>query len=167
MSPRLLCLVMLAPFFILFFHAAACWLAVRRGLVVSPQLFLIRLVVSLNLPLLLGVSGITHEWPAFIFALIVFNGFGYAYFHLFNLSETSQRVRLLILLRRGARGSEGTEEYSPRRMVDVRVRRLVEMGQMRADSEGRYRIAGRFFLNAAFLLRAWRRWFGLDGEITA
>lgn len=75
---------------------------------------------------------------------------------------------MLVLLRRGRLDEKGMKlDYSVNDMVEVRVRRLIQMGQIRGDSEGRYRIANRFFLGVALLLRAWRRWFWLERGRTA
>ncbi|MBI3315818.1 MAG: hypothetical protein HYZ87_02450 [Candidatus Omnitrophica bacterium] len=95
MSPAFLFGVAVAPFLIFFVHAGVCRLGGSR-VAVSPQLSLIRLVLFLNLPLLMALAGFfmfrpqAFPWAravyTFLFVGIVFNSWGYAYFHLFNLS---------------------------------------------------------------------------------
>lgn len=97
MTPGFLAYVTLAPVLIFLIHVAACRILTRRGPGISPQLFLMKLILFLNLPLVLGTVFFSRRGGALpaspeetlaklVFAAVVFNGFGYAYFHLFNLS---------------------------------------------------------------------------------
>ena len=130
------------------------------------------LIVLLNVPLIMAVWwGLRMEGRALtelpfmlLFCLIVYNGIGYAYFHVFNMSETSRRVHMLIYLHRqeGVTSRELFDSYSPADMIDVRLRRLVDMGQLSCRPDGRFFIAGRQLLVAALLIERVRHLLGLD-----
>ncbi|MBI3252607.1 MAG: hypothetical protein HYZ52_04765 [Candidatus Omnitrophica bacterium] len=137
----------------------------------SHQLFLVRLTLYLNAPVLAGAAGLAHFegkglaetfWMVF-FAGVVFNSFGYAYFHLFNLSETGRRVRFLIMIRQGrSRPEELEKEYSPEDMVRARVERLVHLRHIRRAADGGWRVESGVLLFAARVLRAWRKLYGWE-----
>jgi len=92
-----------------------------------------------------------------VYCLVVYNCIGYCYFHLFNMSETARRIRILrdIL----AAGSLHREEilaiYGANEVVEVRLSRLEATGQLRLQA-GRYVIKGRLLYWAARLVAAWR-----------
>lgn len=131
----------------------------------SPQVHLAKLLFLLNLPLLGGVlcigwaeaRGLGETLLMALFALLVFNGIGYAYFHVFNMSETARRIHMLLWIRdHGAIRGELVAEYSPKHMVHARLARLVEMGQITREADGRYRLRARFLVLAANLVRLFR-----------
>lgn len=143
----------------------------RRGLLKrrfgSPQTILAKLILFLNAPVLVGAGVIAWiESRAFseaismlIFSGIVFNGAAYAYFHVFNMSETARRIRILVhvLVYKSVNASDLRNDYLPRDMVVTRLYRLVQMKQITISSDGSYRIGGRLLLFAARVIRVWRR----------
>lgn len=142
----------------------------RRG--ASPQAGLAKLILFLNAPILAGAGAIA--WlearpPAeavsmLIFCGIVYNGMAYAYFHVFNMSETARRIRILlhVLIHNDVNAGNLRDDYSPRDMVAVRLDRLEQMGQVARGPDGGYRIAGRVLLSAARVIRFWRRMLRLE-----
>jgi putative flippase GtrA len=141
-------------------HALFARAVLARRADVSPQKTLVGLVLALNLPLWLAVvyavraASILDILGALVFAAAVFNAFGYAYFHFFNLSETGRRVRLLLQLNEAGAIDTATLEgqYSPEHMVQVRLQRLQQMGQLRTDAAGKFYIQGKLLLMAAWVL---------------
>ena len=94
----------------------------------------------------------------------------YTYFHVFNMSETSRRVRMLaaIALRNLRDVNSISEIYDEDQMIRVRLGRLIALGQIQ-EKKGLYYPRGRFFPLLAFALyclthilgRPWepmRRW---------
>ncbi len=65
------------------------------------------------------------------FSGIVYNGIAYAYFHVFNMSETARRIHILlhVLTHNGVNAESLSENYLPRSMASVRLDRLEKMGQ--------------------------------------
>lgn len=96
-----------------------------------------------------------------VFAFLVFNGIAYAYFHIFNMSETARRIRMLLQIRRagtaGLRVQELEHQYSQQDMIEARLDRLVRMNQLSLGSDGRYRVAGNILLWAGRVMSLWRR----------
>ncbi len=136
----------------------------------SPQGFLVKLILGMNLFLLPGVLTVARDqartaWETIlmlVFVFLVVNSFLYAYFHFFNMSETARRIRILLQLRlKGVlQPEEMREDYSPVSMVKVRLNRLVETGQIIKRSDDQYYIANFFLLRVALFIAAWRSLLG-------
>jgi len=135
----------------------------------SPQVLLVRLVLAVNIPVLAGAWLIARSelrdaaqtMYMLVFAFLVFNGIAYAYFHIFNMSETARRIRMLLQIRRagptGLRVRELEHQYSQQDMIEARLDRLVLMKQLSLGSDGRYRVAGNTLLWAGRIMGLWRR----------
>ena len=153
-------------FFILS-HIVACRYINRRGGFKSSQLFLIKFVLVMNIPLIIFVSLIgLFESRSFLqilymlfFALLVFNAFSYAYFHFFNMSETARRIRMLILIfKKGITTLDKLQEnYSSDQMVTARLNRLLQMQEISTDNKGVYHISSKYFLKLAYFFN-WLRY---------
>ena len=135
----------------------------------SPQVLLVRLVLAVNIPVLAGAWLIARSelrdtaqtMYMLVFAFLVFNGIAYAYFHIFNMSETARRIRMLLQIRRagptGLRVRELEHQYSQQDMIEARLDRLVLMKQLSLGPDGRYRVAGNTLLWAGRIMGLWRR----------
>jgi hypothetical protein len=69
----------------------------------------------------------------FIVNLVTFSALGYGYFHFINLGVTARRIRLLIELMESEGGlayEEILQRYNAREMVDNRLGRLLDSGQV-------------------------------------
>jgi len=141
----------------------------------SPQAFLAKLIVGFNVPVLTvaGLIGRAEGRPAndillmIFFVLVVFNCAAYAYFHVFNMSETARRIRILLYLHEqgGADKDSLIAFYSPSNMIEARLERLVEMRQIALGSDGRYRISGKLLPWAAHFIEGVRHVFGYDRTV--
>ncbi|NIP99144.1 MAG: hypothetical protein GWM98_01035, partial [Nitrospinaceae bacterium] len=72
--------------------------------------------------------------------LLIFAALGYCYFHFVNLGETARRIRIVRELEESPDGltlPQLLERYNARMILRVRVRRLVDNGQL-ILREGRY-----------------------------
>lgn len=137
-----------------------------------PQVGLVRLIMLLNFPLLIGIGAIAwfegrsfvEAFSMLIFGSVVYYGFAYAYFHVLNMSETARRIRILLYVlthdKVNAEGLRGA--YSPRDMVAARLDRLERMGQIARGPDGRFRVASRSLLFAAHTIRVWRLMLRLE-----
>jgi len=135
----------------------------------SPQVLLVRLVLTFNLAVLAGTwliaqheaRDVAQTMYMLAFAFLVFNGIAYAYFHFFNMSETARRIRILLQIRRagpsGLRIRELERQYSQKDMIEARLDRLVRMNQLSLAPDGRYRVAGNTLLWAGRIMGLWRR----------
>lgn len=83
--------------------------------------------------------------------LIIYSALGYCYFHFLNLGETARRIRILrelYMTKDGLTLDEILEKYNSRRMVEMRLGRLLNSGQV-ILADGRYYIKSSFLLTAA------------------
>ncbi len=100
-------------------------------------------------------------WIPAVYGILVYSFLAYAYFHLFNLSETSRRARILYELKRnGPMTQEAVEaEYSPAGQIFVRLERLVDIGELKII-DGRYCLKRYSLWFVAFILKVWGKLIG-------
>lgn len=112
---------------------------------------------------------------ASLYSLVVYALLAYTYFHLFNMSETARRIRILREIH--AAGSLSAEEiagrYSAEAIFANRIERLLAAGQIREVGGGRgeggghddrrYVLSGRLLYTAALVLAFWGRVLGAPG----
>lgn len=100
-----------------------------------------------------------------VYAALVYSCLSYAYFHLFNMSETARRFRIAYEIKR--RGSmtraEINEFYKPDDMLTVRLERLVAMKQLKRTGD-RLVLEGRLLYFIAKILMKWARVLGFPLE---
>jgi len=172
MTPEAKCAAVLvaAPAALPFFHGALNRLLRVCG-ARAPRQAAAVLAVLLGCPLALAACWRwswtlePRDWlvGSAAYALVAYLAFGYAYFHLYNLTETGRRIRILDEFRRG--GAMTVEElearYAPSGMLKVRLDRLVDLGEATLD-QGRYRVKGFILLCCARALNVYRRLLGFQ-----
>jgi hypothetical protein len=91
------------------------------------------------------------------YTLIVYLSLSLTYFHVFNMSETARRIRILYEVYSKGRISraELRDKYGLHQMIKVRLKRLVSTGQIKY-SDGRYVLSGRLLYYAARAVMFWR-----------
>lgn len=172
----LLLVVLFSPILILFFHILFSRLAHIIKINRPPQLICIMSAVFANGPFFALMWIFTFNlyrpdelvpaissMPSLLYAFIVFNLMGYTYFHIFNMSETARRVRILYdIYTRGSITKVDIEKsYHKEDMVAVRLQRLLGLGQIRKVN-GAYFLDRRLLYYAAILLAFWSRLIGLS-----
>jgi hypothetical protein len=160
----LLAVLLASPLWILLSHMVLARAFPR----VAPQIVAIGaglvgallLVGTLALP---APSALLRVPVAVTYVAVVYACIAYSYFHLFNMSETARRIRILRELH--AAGSLTAEEisrlYSGASVLEARFDRLLATGQLEARAD-RFVRAGRFLYMAACLVRLWRLVLGLE-----
>jgi|GEM_PF-171976 len=92
-----------------------------------------------------------------VYLALVYGLAAYTYFHFFNISETSRRIKLLTILSRGDMdGRELAARYDPWGALRRRLARLSGLGEL-TEREGRFFLARRRLLmcaRAVFILRS-------------
>lgn len=122
----------------------------------SGQKFLIKyLVLVFGIFLLFCLSYIFIHWQAiheyfmslFLLLVISFGGLIYSYFHIYNMSQTSSRVYILISIFLGSYKTEAcfSHEKSTRRLLQNRLSRLEQISQIRIEN-------GSVYINSRSLL---------------
>jgi hypothetical protein len=98
-----------------------------------------------------------------LYGAIVYGCVAYSYFHLFNMSETARRIRILLELYSAGSLSAGqlSSLYDGTAVLEMRLDRLLATRQLtrRAD---RFVTVGRGLYAAARLTRAWRLVLGFE-----
>lgn len=99
------------------------------------------------------------------YGCVVYSCLAYSYFHVFNMSETARRIRILseIYLAGPLTAGEISRLYSGSALVETRIGRLVATHQLEMRGD-RYVHAGRFLYIAACVTRGWRSVLGFDRE---
>ena len=129
---------------------------------VITQILSARLGVNLLKSVLLGfTSGFFIIFPitgpsAPILAehLITYAAFGYCYFHFVNLGETARRIRILSELKDSAAGLSQNEiliRYNSKEIIDRRISRLMNNGQLLLKDDKFYIAGPVMFFAAKFL----------------
>lgn len=165
---------LLAPILLIAVHVSLYSLGHRPAEGGSPQAFLAKLIVVSNIPAiavawLIGWAEtrvLSEILLMAFFVMAVFNCTAYAYFHVFNMSETARRIRMLLYLyeQGGATADELFAVYPPTDMVTARLQRLVEMRQIARHADGRYSISGWMLPWAANVIEFIRRLLGFDRD---
>ena len=118
-------------------------------------------LIALFVPILLVVGGFFSNRGLIecVYLAIVSLGFCYSYFHLFNMSETARRIRMLrrVYLNHGSVPIKSLEnEYSIEHIVKIRIQRLMDTGVLTRSEDGSIKIARGALYYATQLIRFWR-----------
>jgi hypothetical protein len=163
----LLAVLIASPLWIVLSHMVLARVFVR----LAPQLVAIAAGLAGALPTVLLVGTLAVPGPLVLlrmpvagtYVAVVYACIAYSYFHLFNMSETARRIRILRELH--AAGSLTAEEisrlYSGASVLEARFDRLLAIGQLQVRAD-RFVGAGRLLYMAACLVRAWRVVLGLE-----
>ena len=98
-----------------------------------------------------------------LYGFLVYGNLSYAYFHLYNMSETARRIRILYELRvNGQMSREAIDaRYPPESQLHVRLERLLGMGQLE-QAGGRYKVKSRLLWLSAMIILGWGEFIGFD-----
>jgi hypothetical protein len=92
-----------------------------------------------------------------VYETVVYICIAYAYFHLFNMSETARRIRILheVDEQGGIDETDLQRAYSEAEVVEKRIKRMVDMGSIELRANG-YVLRGHVLYLAARILDGWR-----------
>lgn len=99
--------------------------------------------------------------PITIANLLIYGSLGYGYFHFINLCLTARRIRLVRDIYKSANGltiSEILERYNAKNMVQIRLKRLLDSGQI-VFLNGKYYVGKPIVLFAAKCMVALKQLF--------
>lgn len=169
--PPLLVLLACAPLlvFIIQMIAARVVPLVRPG--TSAQVVALGCALIGNVPMAIAVWTVSLRylvatpnklvWAA-VYSLLVYNAMAYSYFHVFNMGETSRRIRVLseIYMSERLNISEIASVYGVNDILDLRLERLLSMNQIKRAGD-RYLLDNRLLYYAARAVEFWARVLGL------
>lgn len=158
-------LLALTPVWMLALHAALGRILRIVAPAIGPQMTVVICAVIGIFPMATGLwyfylselAGRTHELLfGAVYGVIIYTALVYVYFHLFNMSETARRIKILSLLYRDGSTEMGRvgSGYGAGEMLDARLERLISTGQIR-EAGGRYIPAGKVLYLAARAVAIW------------
>ena len=149
----------LTPAVVFLIHCIACRLPFFRG--VPTQLVAARCCAITTL--IVSVGSITWSWPIamsrislILFCTLVSSGLCHIYFHVFNMSETARRIRILISVSMGRNVNAGQDRFAQLQMIRRRIERLVSAGAIE-KIDGLYRARRSMLMMAAILMSRYER----------
>jgi len=157
---RILLFVLASPALLYATHLVVARLF-RKGSRQTALTWLIILMQSAVLALvwavvLQGRSSRVPALAALLYTSVASLGFSIIYFFVFRMGETGRRIRILHEIRENGALSEAQilALYSGDDVLDLRLARLVEMGQLSVEGR-RYRLNNRGLLYLGARLTAW------------
>lgn len=167
LGPNLNIVLLLAcsPGMVLLLHIIASRIIVKLGHSISPQIVAICCAIGGNMPMavLAWLVSLRHlvkkplelAW-AIVYCFAVYNALAYIYFHLFNMSETARRFRILYELDKTGSISTTSSDatYGATSMLSARLDRLMAMRQIVRRGE-RYTLGNHSLYYVAKVVAAW------------
>lgn len=162
-----LAILAISPLWILLTHVAlsrVCprspvqLVAVAAGLAgAAPTVLLICAVASLC------PRAIPEKLVEAVYGFSVYACVAYSYFHVFNMSETARRIRILseIYLAGSLDAAQLSRLYDGAAILEMRLDRLLATRQL-GRRDDRFVSVGRGFYVVACLIRAWRLVLGFE-----
>lgn len=155
---QLVVLLLVSPLLTLAVHVAcARLLAQKHGQAVAA------LAIAIAGALVVGASMLISDFDVWstLYGVLGFGGIGYSYFHVYNLSETARRIRILTELSEGPlTEAELLGRYRPEDALTQRIDRLVALNRLVVDGDV-YRLRGRVLVWIARAVLGWRSVLGL------
>lgn len=171
MELKLLILLICSPFLIIFMQAI--FLRIFRS--ASSQVVTILCGITVNVPLIVIIWRISFQhfysapisfFSAVFYGILVYNLLFYVYFHLFNMSETARRIRILYEIYKWGAVSDTDIKgiYKTDEMISVRLdNRLISLRQI-VYKNNKYLLNRKLLYRIAKILEIWRRLLGYSGE---
>ena len=137
MSLISLLVILLFPLWALMVHIIVCRLPLINKLPKQLMVLPVGLItIFMTLIVLINLEGRDISPGCFLFALFSCLGLFLVYFHVFNMSETARRIRLLLELKQHRRlGLERPLNYAPAEGVRIRLGRLVALKQIKKEGD--------------------------------
>ncbi len=102
------------------------------------------------------------------YVVLLYSCTAYTYFHFFNMSETSRRIRMLnlIVTKKITLISDLNEIFRDEEMIETRIQRLLSLNQIR-EERGLYFCSGKGFPLVAGFIFFLSRLFGVPWKACA
>ncbi len=166
-------LMALSPSIILVQHMI--FSRMNRG--TAPQVVAIRMLAFSFLPMAaLCWFGVLHcaqitdseKLIGAVYAAITYTCIAYSYFHVFNMTETARRIRILSEIDRagGLSRDQIIAKYGTSDILQVRLDRLVQLNELELK-EGRYVLKGKVLHLASSVVMVWRTVLGFPPVTTS
>lgn len=153
----------LSPLLLMFFHIIIVRSLKALKINFSSQLSLFACEILLNIPVLITVYMVNKSVSSLVYSFIVYNCLGYCYFHVFNMSETARRIKVLLEIDKGnsVNITNLNNSYTADLMIKNRLVRLTELKQVRKDND-KYILANRVLWISSLINHSFRRILGYE-----
>lgn len=169
-TTSLLILLACSPLLVLVLQMVATRVNALMGRGTSAQAIALGCAIVGNIPMAIAIWVValrrlttTPSDPVWtgIYSLVVYNALAYSYFHVFNMGETSRRIRVLseICASKQLKASEISSIYGASKILDLRLERLLSMSQIKR-SGNRYLLDNKLLYYAARVVEAWGHLLG-------
>ena len=152
MTPYQILILMFTPLWAALIHSSSSRLArAKRQQAAIWSCCLSALVTVVVLSLTATPANATGTF--FVFSWFNSVLLAHVYFHIFNMSETARRIKLLEAIRTGEQQSQSSL-YTAEALVSIRLERLLALAKIRVEG-GRYFAASSWLVSAAAFLTAY------------
>ncbi len=163
----LMFLLLVSPFALAVFHALAVRCALMMKVKISNQALVVLCILLFFLPVLaaawLVLQGGRNDPLSYIYVALVYFSFAYFYFHIFNMSETARRIKILMGIQSSKIRSlkDIPAYYDIDNALTIRLKRLIQLGQIRKKGVT-YSLKGRVLYYVSFLIPVFRFLLAFD-----
>ncbi len=157
-------LLIFSQVFLVLLHVIILRIMRNKKAKFSPLLITVKCALFGNIPLLIALwfllamahKDSTQIVTAVLYSLTAYNGMAYSYYHLFNMSETARRIRILyeLKLSGGSKYENISNKYGTENMLDIRLKRLENMRQI-SNLQGRFVLKSPLLYWVALLVINW------------
>lgn len=151
--------LLFSPLILMVFHIV--FIRLNKNILklkISNQNSVILCELILNIPVIFIFYFLNRSFFAVVYAFLVYNSLGYAYFHFFNMSETARRIKILLEIKKNkALIIENlVQNYQSDFMIKTRLQRLIELNQIELMN-GKYFIKGKILLFATIMINCLKK----------
>ena len=153
----------LSPLTLLLFHALLVRIMAWCKPEIGNQTVILIAILLFNLPLIGSACAIMgRDLVGQLYVILTANCFAYCYFHLFNMSETARRIKVLVGIHSSKVKTLGdlAGYYDTGNALELRLSRLEKISQLKRLKNGNYAIQNALLYYVAFLIPLFRRLLG-------
>jgi hypothetical protein len=161
-----------SPAFIFVTHVLVTRLITAMRLTVQPLLTgVLAVVISLAwlAPVtwaifLKNISLVPDLWVAVLYGILTYGGLAFCYFQVFAMTETARRLHILheLYTKKGMTLSQLEAEYGASQMLETRLHRMVEIGQLNYHG-AYYTLRSGLLLGVGRVMSFWAKVLGFGG----
>ncbi|MBI5638829.1 MAG: hypothetical protein HZA17_00230 [Nitrospirae bacterium] len=166
---RMFVILLFSPLVIVTVHAVCSRIYHDR----LPQTVAVRALILGYLPMAVflwkgvfrALSCDTGAVVSICYCFVVYTSCAYAYFHLFNMSETARRIRIIHEIHKAGslQYNSITALYRTPDIIRLRLKRLVGMKRL-TYRDGYYSLNDRLLYRTALFIALWRTLLGFSGR---
>ena len=166
----LILFLLFSPFILMGFHSLTIRLIRFLKIAISQQKLLLYCIIIVNIPILfislLILGNGYRNFFEYLYIILTFNSIAYIYFHFFNMSETSRRIKILVGIKKGKiiNIHDIQNYYSYEKSLSLRLGRLEKMSQIKMVDKNSYVLQGRLLYVVSYVMIFFRSLLGFSSK---